>query len=307
MQQYCCGTSPGALLSCCTAAGAPATHSMMDFMMLRVNTASDIWRLMAQTAIQVCGRGTCSILSLFLSGAHSHTMSHCTACTMLPHMLQTSTSSYMSAAPHLDHGADASCSVVCSRAWPTCTAASCSSRAAPPRWSSRTRRTAALPATCTGVLPGRHVSESAHRAVARRAQATWFAGSCVQRGGNDRNSTFFGKSPRHDADQGRVSGPFCWLLTRDARRTFDNGVVVGFIQRDGSNQAHLAHLNPPVRPCAACFLVNSQASARQRACPCHIVHALDNTSRGTTLTADVLAVWAGGLCPAERGSLGRPG
>ena len=33
--------------------GAPETHSHMDFMMLRVNTASDIWRLMAQTAIQV--------------------------------------------------------------------------------------------------------------------------------------------------------------------------------------------------------------------------------------------------------------
>lgn len=29
----------------------------MDFLMLRVNTASDIWRLMAQTAIQVQQHG----------------------------------------------------------------------------------------------------------------------------------------------------------------------------------------------------------------------------------------------------------
>lgn len=38
-------------------AGAPETHSGMDFLMLRVNTASDIWRLMAQTAIQVQQHG----------------------------------------------------------------------------------------------------------------------------------------------------------------------------------------------------------------------------------------------------------
>ena len=31
-------------------AGAQEAHSNMDFLMLRVNTASDIWRLMAQTA-----------------------------------------------------------------------------------------------------------------------------------------------------------------------------------------------------------------------------------------------------------------
>jgi len=33
-------------------------------------------------------------------------------------------------------------------------------------------------------------------------------------------------------------------MRRDARRTFDNGVVVGYIDRDGLRQAHL---NPPVR------------------------------------------------------------
>lgn len=44
---------------------------MMDFMMLRVNTASDIWRLMAQTSIQVRGiaKPVCSGRALTLSMA----------------------------------------------------------------------------------------------------------------------------------------------------------------------------------------------------------------------------------------------
>lgn len=33
-------------------AGSQKTRSHIDFLMLRVNTSSDIWRLMAQTAIQ---------------------------------------------------------------------------------------------------------------------------------------------------------------------------------------------------------------------------------------------------------------
>lgn len=57
-------------------------------------------------------------------------------------------------------------------------------------------------------------------------------------------------------------------MARDARRTFDNGVVVGFIQRDGSNQAHLAHLNPPVRPRAACC---SAVLLDSKACPFRLV------------------------------------
>ena len=88
--QHSSGASSGGLLSCGVAAGAPATHSMMDFMMLRVNTASDIWRLMAQTAIQVCRRVVCStrLPSVLLSGALPHTTICCTTPSMPSQMLQ---------------------------------------------------------------------------------------------------------------------------------------------------------------------------------------------------------------------------
>lgn len=64
-------------------------------------------------------------------------------------------------------------------------------------------------------------------------------------------ATHTGSCEAETAQQYDLSQRFAVTMSinRDARRTFDSGVVVGYIERDGSNQAHSAHLNPLVRCC----------------------------------------------------------